>query len=408
MARAHDVVSAARHLRPRIIAAREEGEAIRHVPASIMEQIAAAGLFQMFLPRSMGGPELPPLTAFRAIEEISRADGSIGWCTMIATVASLFTGWLDTDVGRSIAGTPASLRLTGSIRPQGQARPVAGGYRVSGRWDFASGVNHANWLYCTCKIVDGEAPRITSSGAPLTRAMWIPAAQARIEDTWAVMGLRGTGSHDFIIEDAFVPDAYTSSLAEPPCQSGDLYHPRMTVVTMFSATVANALGIARGAIDAFADLTSRSSASSPVPLRERPLVQTRIGEAEAILGAARAFVIDAVGAAGTQCMAKTRARLSRGPGWRSRTACTKPSGLWTSCSMRPARMRSTTRIPSSGTSATSMSPSSTMPASRSTTNRPARSSLAYARRTSGGSRQGGLQEEANACPPSGTLRLLIA
>ncbi|HJS85543.1 MAG TPA: acyl-CoA dehydrogenase family protein, partial [Acetobacteraceae bacterium] len=251
----------------------------------------------MFLPRSMGGPELPRLTAFRAIEELSKADGSVGWCVMIATVASLFAGWLDTDVGRSIAGTPANLRLAGSLRSQGVARPVGGGYRVSGRWDFASGVNHANWLFCTCKIVDGETPAMTSAGAPLTRSMWIPASKARIEDTWSVVGLRGTGSHDFVIDDVFVPNAYTSSLAEPPRQGGDLYHPRLAFVTIFSANVANALGIARAAIDAFIELARSGSASSPVPLRERPLVQTRVGEAEAILGAARAFVLDAVGAA---------------------------------------------------------------------------------------------------------------
>ncbi|HJS87478.1 MAG TPA: acyl-CoA dehydrogenase family protein, partial [Acetobacteraceae bacterium] len=88
-----DIVSAARPLRSRIIAAREEAEAIRHMPPALAEQIAEAGLFQMFLPRSMGGPELPRLTAFRAIEELSKADGSVGWCVMIATVASLFAGW---------------------------------------------------------------------------------------------------------------------------------------------------------------------------------------------------------------------------------------------------------------------------------------------------------------------------
>ncbi|MBV8870415.1 MAG: acyl-CoA dehydrogenase family protein, partial [Acetobacteraceae bacterium] len=88
MAQPHDVVSAAHDLFPRIVAAREEAEALRRVPPAIAEQLAAAGLLQMFLPRAMGGPELPPLAAFHAIEAVSRADGSIGWCAMIATVAS--------------------------------------------------------------------------------------------------------------------------------------------------------------------------------------------------------------------------------------------------------------------------------------------------------------------------------
>src|ERR1700687_2438313 len=89
-----DVVTAARNLAPLIFAAREEGERIRHVPPEIANALAEAGLLQMYLPRSMGGPELAPLTVFRAIEELSRADGSIGWCAGIASSVSLVMGWL--------------------------------------------------------------------------------------------------------------------------------------------------------------------------------------------------------------------------------------------------------------------------------------------------------------------------
>src|SRR5207244_3280426 len=150
-----DVVAAAIHLAPRIRAAREEGEATRRVPAALAEAIAAAGLFQLHLPRSMGGPELPPLTALRGIEELSKADGSVGWCTMIATAVSVFAGWLPAEVGRTLCGQPPDLRLAGSLRPQGQTSPVEGGYRVRGHWNFASGIAHANWLHCSCVVMDG-------------------------------------------------------------------------------------------------------------------------------------------------------------------------------------------------------------------------------------------------------------
>ena len=119
-----DVVTAAISLVPRIHAAREEGEATRRVPPALAEALAAAGLFQMYRPRSMGGPELPPLTVFRAIEALSKADGSVGWCAMIATVFSAFAGWLPVEVGRALCGQPSDLRVAGSLRPQGQA--VAG------------------------------------------------------------------------------------------------------------------------------------------------------------------------------------------------------------------------------------------------------------------------------------------
>jgi alkylation response protein AidB-like acyl-CoA dehydrogenase len=127
-----DVVAAARGLVPLILAAREEGEQIRRVPPHVAKALAAAGLLQMFLPRSVGGPELPPLTVFRAIEEISKADGSIGWCAMIATAGSLAVGWLPADVGRQFCGQPADFRCAGSLRPLGRAYSVNGGYRVRG------------------------------------------------------------------------------------------------------------------------------------------------------------------------------------------------------------------------------------------------------------------------------------
>ena len=291
-----DVVATAASLAPLITAASEEGEARRCTPPRVVEALAAAGLLQMFLPHAIGGRELPPLVAFRAIEEVSKADGSVGWCTMIATVLSLFTGWLDADVARAMVGTPADLRAAGSLRPQGEARETNGGYRVSGRWNFASGVTYADWLYCTCRIMDGSTPRMTAAGVPLTRAAWIPASVARIDDTWSVVGLRGTGSHDFIVDDVFVDKRHMSSFADPPLERGRLYNPRTFFVTLWVVTAANALGIARGAIDTFIDLAGRSSTSSPLPLRDRPAVQSRVAEAEAILSAARAFVLDTVGA----------------------------------------------------------------------------------------------------------------
>ncbi len=301
---------------PLIMAAREEAEALRCTPPRVVEALAAAGMFQMFLPRALGGPELPPLAAFHAIEELSRADGSVGWCSMIATVLSQFIGWLDTDVARSIVGTPADFRAAGSIRPQGQAREVAGGYQVSGRWNFASGVTYADWLYCTCRVMDGDTPRLTPAGTPATRAAWIPAAAARIDDTWSVVGLRGTGSHDFVVDGVFVDKARTSSFAEPPFERGQLYDPRLFFVTVWAVVAANALGIARGAIDAFIELTGQSSTSSPVPLRDRLAVQESAAQAEAILSAGRAFVLDAVGtvwngASGSDpSLAIARARLA--------------------------------------------------------------------------------------------------
>jgi indole-3-acetate monooxygenase len=269
-----DVVAAARRLVPQIVATREEAERLRQVPPALSDALAAAGLYQMFLPRSLGGLELSPLTVFEAVEIVSAADGSV-------------------DVARNMFGIPPTLRAAGSLRPQGRAWPVTGGYRVKGQWNFASGLHNATWLYCTSLVMDGDAACLTEEGTPVTRAMWIPAAAATILDTWSVMGMRGSGSHDFVIDDVFVPASNTGSLAEPPIQTGTLYRHRALFTVVLSLFSANALGIARGAIDSLMEIaTQRASTRSPLLLKDRPEMQVNLGQAEAIIGAARSFVVD--------------------------------------------------------------------------------------------------------------------
>jgi indole-3-acetate monooxygenase len=290
------IVMAARALAPTVRAARDECEALRRVPTHVAEALAGAGLLQMYLPRAMGGPELPPLLVFRAIEEISRADGSIGWCAMIANAVCNSTGWLDAEVGREMAGSPADMRLAGSIRPEGRARPVDGGYRIDGRWDFASGIHHARWLMCACVLWDGANPIRSPAGALQMRSFAVPAASATIQDTWHVMGLRGTGSHDFTVKDVFVAQRYSVSHAEPAKQESPLYDQRMYLSWVWTATVAHSLGIARSALDDFKELANRkASTMSTALLRDRALVQARMAEAEAILSGARAYVLAAIG-----------------------------------------------------------------------------------------------------------------
>jgi len=289
------VIVAARRLIPQVRAAREECDRLRRVPAAMVDALAEAGLLQMYLPRSMGGPELPPLVVFRAVEEISRADGSIGWCTMIATAISNSLGLLEPEVGRELAGSPADLRLAGSIRPQGRARSADGGFRLEGRWDFASGVHHARWLMAPCVLWKGDEPMRTPSGALVTRIFWVPARDAEILDTWHVLGLRGSGSHDFTLAHVFVPERYSASPTDAPREGGLLYDARLHLSWIWTATAANALGIARGALDAFAALAGKATTMSTARLRDRPLAQTRMAEAEAILSSARAYVLAAVG-----------------------------------------------------------------------------------------------------------------
>ena len=287
---------AAKALRPQILAAREEAERLRQTPPALAAAITKAGLYQLYLPRSMGGAETPPLDAFAAVEELSRADGSVGWCAMIAAAISMSMGRLPVAVGREIAGTPADYRGAGSARAGGKAWREGAFYRVHGRWNFASGIHNARWLMCACIMMDGEQPVASPAGKPVLRSLWVPIESVTVVDTWQVMGMRGTGSQDFTVEDVLVPVAHSSSADDPPAETGPLYNPRAWFVHLWTPSAANALGIARGAIDSLMEIAATEATTmSTVTMKDRPLVQTRLAEAEAIVNAARAYVFDAVG-----------------------------------------------------------------------------------------------------------------
>jgi alkylation response protein AidB-like acyl-CoA dehydrogenase len=301
-----EIVAAAVRLAPTIRAARDEAEQMRQTPPALAAEITRAGIYQMYLPRSVGGSETAPLTAFRVVEALSRVDGSVGWCAMIATAISMSVGRLPAEVGRELAGSPADYRGAGSARPGGRAWAVPGGYRVKGRWNFASGIHNARWLYCTCIMMDGDKP-VTPSGAPLLRAVWVPRESVTIVDTWQVMGMRGTGSQDFTVDDVVVPERRSCLSEAAPVETGPLYNRRAWYVHLWTPSAGNALGIARGAIDSLAEIAAtEASTMSTNLLRDRPMVQARLAEAEAIVSAARAYLFDAVGRLwGTLCAGET-------------------------------------------------------------------------------------------------------
>ena len=291
-----DIVAAAKSLRPQIVAARDEIEESRRLPPAIIEQMDRAGLFRMYVPKSLGGPEIDPLTAFRAVEQLSIADGSVGWCSLIADSISLYMGWMDPATAQEIAGSPPSLRGAGSFRPEGTARVSGGGYVVNGRWDFASGCLHANWLFFNCVVTDENGPRYSSDGLPELRMMSLPVEAATIHDNWSVIGLRGTGSNDVSVEGVRVPGERTFALGADSMNSAPLFNARAALATAFTLLAANALGMARGTMDAFLDLAGASATTmNPALLRDRGPVQLAVGRAEAIISGARAYVLQAVG-----------------------------------------------------------------------------------------------------------------
>jgi len=287
-----DVVEVARSLAPQIRDLSDTIEQNGEMPAQLAGQIADAGLFQMYLPAAAGGPQLDPLRVFQVTEALARADGSVAWCVSISTAISSYLALISPEAARQIAGERPRLRLAGSARPLGSATQVEGGYRVTGRWDFASNVLQSQW-YVGTSVIEGQ----NTAEGPKTRAMIMPVEAGEVIRTWDTLGMRGTGSHDFAVEDLFVPTDFTAAARHAISAPVGVYQPRLAGVTIWSPTVGVALGLARGALDDFEVLARRRGTGSPVPLRDRGEIQMVYGEAEAIVGAARAYVVAAVSTA---------------------------------------------------------------------------------------------------------------
>lgn len=289
-----DIVEAARRLDPALRAQSDEIERERRVPLALVRQMIDAGFFRMCVPRALRGEEVDPGTLVRVIEALAEADASAGWVAMIGATSGLLAGYLPPDAAAEIYGDPR-LVAGGVYAPSGKAAVADGGYRVTGRWAFASGVEHCAWLMGGSVIVENGAPRMLENGLPDAPLMLFPARDVQIIDTWNVSGLRGTGSHDIAVENLFVPASRAVSLVrDRPRATGALYaFPVFGLLAVGIAAVA--LGIARRAITELVELAGgkRPTGSRRV-LAERPLAQVHVSEAEASLRAARGFLLDAV------------------------------------------------------------------------------------------------------------------
>jgi alkylation response protein AidB-like acyl-CoA dehydrogenase len=267
----------------------ERIEAERRLPPEALAALVEAGAFKMALPDWLGGHAAGLPTVLAAIEATARADASAGWVVMIGVTSSLMAGWLDTDTTLSIFG-PDDAVTSGVFAPMGRAAPVTGGYRVTGQWPFASGCEHARHRMVGAFVEDGGPLRF--------RCFLFNAEQTTVVDTWRVSGLCGTGSHDLVIDGAFVPPNRCFSLVDdPPRPIAPLLS--VPVFGVLAAGIAAvSLGIAHSAIEALTTLaTRRPSGLARRALAQRELVQLAVARAEAKRSAARAWLMETAQAA---------------------------------------------------------------------------------------------------------------
>jgi alkylation response protein AidB-like acyl-CoA dehydrogenase len=288
-----DPVARARALGPALEAAGDEIERSQEIPEPLLTQLHEARLFRMLLPRSVGGDQVEPWVYLRAIEEIARCDGSVGWNAFVANSSALIAPYISLEAARTIYGDPRGLIAWG---PPTQHRAIAapGGYRVTGEWHFASGSRQANWMGAHCHVVEPDGSlRLNRFGRPTVRTLLMPKDKTTPIRDWNTLGMRGTASEGYAITDVFVPEAFSGTREDPTLRRdrGPLY--AFTTQGLYAVGVAGvALGIGRAMHEAFMTLAVEKAPRNMARLADNPVVQAMVARHEAALGSARAYLVE--------------------------------------------------------------------------------------------------------------------
>ena len=309
------VLEAVETLAPRIAGRAAESEAARRLPTDLLDDLKRAGVFRLLLPASHGGIEADVTAFARVFETLARADASVAWTAMLGAAAWRDVVGLPRATFDGLFASGPDVIGAGVIHPTGSIAPVDGGYLVTGRWSFASGCEHADWLFGDCfeGVVDG---------VPQLRIALFAPDQVVIEDTWDVSGMRGTGSHHFHVDGVVVPAERTLSvLDESSCVDATIIHvPQLALYSCAVATVA--IGIAQGALDDILELAvNKVPLLAGAALASSPTFHMELATAVAELSAARALLYETgeamweAASTGREPSMAERARIRAGAVW---------------------------------------------------------------------------------------------
>ncbi|ROQ36404.1 3-hydroxy-9,10-secoandrosta-1,3,5(10)-triene-9,17-dione monooxygenase [Streptomyces sp. PanSC19] len=314
-----DVLAAVRALAPALRERAAEAEDLRRLPDASVGELEAAGFFRLLRPRAYGGLAADPALFYAAVHEIAKACGSTGWAASVLGVHPWYVAQFDPRAQEEVWGADESARICSSHAPTGKVTAVDGGFRLSGRWHFSAGCDHARWALLGGLVADGE-------GNPVDMLTFlVPSADYRVDDVWDTVGLRGSGSNDIVVEDAFVP-AHRALGYGPVtvlrCPGHDV-HPeplyRLPYAAVFTTAISTAMvGIAEGAHED--QITAARARLRTAPGRrtaEDPFAQVRIARAAGEIDAARLQLarnmaeLYAVARAGAEIPRELRARARR-------------------------------------------------------------------------------------------------
>ena len=291
-----DAVAAANQLGPAIRSAADEIEATRRIPEPLLSELFASGLLRMLLPQVYGGGEMEPGRYLSALIEVARHAASVGWNMFVANSAALIAPHLVPETAQTIYANPRTLIAWG---PPNACRLKAapGGYRVNGRWDFASGCRQANWMGAHAHVEEADGSlRLNRWGRPTIRTVLFPVESANLLDTWHTIGLRGTASDSYTVDDLFVAEAFSGTREDPGGRRvpGPLY--AFTMQGLYAVGVSGvALGAAREMLAEFVRLAAVKTPRGLDRLADQSLVRSDVARAEARLGSAEAYLLAELG-----------------------------------------------------------------------------------------------------------------
>jgi alkylation response protein AidB-like acyl-CoA dehydrogenase len=285
-----DLVGRARALAPLIARDADEIERTRRLTPAVTQALIENELYRALLPKSLGGAEAPLEAFMQMQEEIAKADASTAWCLGQCSVCAMTAAYLDPDPANEIFNVAPGILAWGAIAHEVQAVP--GGYKATARWDFASGSRQASWLGAHVRVNEADGTtRKKPDGSPEIRTILFPVSSATMYDVWDVIGLKGTGTDSYSVENLFIPDQFAALRDTPTAlrEKGPLY--KLTTNMVFSmGFAATSVGLARAMLDAVIELSRGKTPQGLKAMRENNAVQGKIGRTEASLRAARAYL----------------------------------------------------------------------------------------------------------------------
>lgn len=247
-AEVQSVLDGVRDLLPTFRDRADEGERLRVVPEASIKELEETGFFRLLQPTRYGGLEANPVDFYTAVRDIASADGSTGWVASVVGVHPWQVALFDDEAQQAVWGDDQNVRLSSSYAPTGKAVLAEGGFKLSGKWSFSSGCDHCSWVLLGGLVFNEEGQVVDF------RTFMVPREKYQIVDVWNVVGLRGTGSNDIVVEETFIPEAFTLSMGETgqckgPGQAvndSDLY--KLPFHSIFTSTIATPIiGMAKGA-----------------------------------------------------------------------------------------------------------------------------------------------------------------